>query len=95
MFRWDFAILQIINDLGGDGCLQEIYARLEEFYELSVDDLRETVYSGRPAYQHQVRSFVSKLWRKKGYLVRLERGCYSLTETGRKRFLDELESYGP
>ncbi len=94
MFRWEFAILEIINGLGGDGCLQEIYAKLEEFYPLSDHALRETIYGGRPGYQHEVRSFISNLC-KKGDLVRLERGCYSLTEKGRKRFLDERETYGP
>jgi DNA-binding transcriptional regulator PaaX len=94
MFRWEFAILEVISGLGGNGCLQEIYIKREEFYPLSEHALRETVYGGRPAYQHQVRSHISNLC-EKGDLVRLERGCYSLTENGRRRFLDERDGYGP
>ncbi len=93
MFRWEFAILEIIYVLGGDGCLPEIYARLEKFYQLSDHALRETVYGKRPAYQHEVRSYVSNL-RKKGDLVWVERGCYALTEQGRKRFLDKRKAHG-
>ena len=93
MWRWEFAILEIISGLGGDGCLQEIYAKLEESYQLSDYALRETPYGGRPAYQHEVRSYISNLC-KKGELIRLERGCYSLTGKGRKRFLDEREAHG-
>jgi len=94
MFWWEFAILEILYHLGGKGCLQEIYGVLEERYPLDEHALRATVYGGRPAYQHQVRSHISNLCQK-GQLVRVERGCYSLTEGGRNRFLDELEVNDP
>ena len=94
MFDWEFAILEVVYHLGRKGCLQEIYAQLEEHYPLSEHALGETVYGGRPAYQHQVRSHISNLCQKQD-LVRIERGCYSLTGVGEKRFLDELAMRDP
>ncbi|MDO9528501.1 MAG: winged helix-turn-helix domain-containing protein [Syntrophales bacterium] len=83
---WEIAILRSIEARGGSGNTKEIYAELEsgKFITLNENDLRETVYGGRPAYQHQVRSHLSNM-RQAGDLRRVKRGTYALTEKGLQR----------
>jgi len=80
MVRWDVVLLRIINSRRGRAYTHQIYADLERglFVTLSEAHLRETVYGGRPAYQHEVRSFLSNL-SKTGDLRRVSRGEYVLT----------------
>ena len=94
MWRWEYAILETVNAHGGDAYLADIYSTLEEKFPLTESDLKRTIYSGRPAYQHQVRSHISNLCQK-GFLLKLRRGCYSLTFHGKERFLNELAEYEP
>jgi hypothetical protein len=84
MTDWEFAILTCINDLGKEVMLQQIYGRIGSYVPLTEDYLRATVHGGRPAYQHEVRSYISNLC-EKGDLLRVDIGCYSLTEQGKKR----------
>jgi len=86
---WEIAILRIIKAKGGQATTQEIYSELEsgKFLTLTADDLRVTIYGGRPAYQHQVRSHLSNL-RQSGDLKWVSRGKYSLTKKGRRRIQD-------
>ncbi|TET43016.1 MAG: hypothetical protein E3J66_02550 [Dehalococcoidia bacterium] len=81
---WETAILKSINSLGGEAGLQQIYERLAAYIQLTEEDLTETKWGGRPAYQHQVRSHVTNL-RQAGALIRISRGRYSLTEKGLRR----------
>lgn len=97
MFRWEFAILETIYSLGGEACLQEIYAHMEEHYLSEPEEkhtLRATKWQDRPAYQHTVRSRASAL-RRKGQLVWVKRACYALAESGFERYVLELSSYDP
>lgn len=86
MRNWEIAILQSIDSEGGRATNQEIYSKLEdgEFMSLTDDDLRETEYGGRPAYQHQVRSHLSNMV-ESGDLKRVARGTYSITTQGQSR----------
>ena len=81
---WEIAILKSINSLGGEAQLQKIYEKLPDFIKLTEEDLRETKWGGRPAYQHQVRSHITNLCQV-DELVKVSRGCYSLTEKGLRR----------
>lgn len=38
MFRWEFAILEAINSLGGEAGIPEVYAVLTEHFPLSEND---------------------------------------------------------
>lgn len=86
MNRWEIAILRIIKSRDNYANTKEIYSDLESGIFMSLDDnhLRKTTYGGRPAYKHQVRSHLSNLVQS-GDLVRVSKGAYSLTESGRFR----------
>ena len=94
MFRWGFAILEAIHSLGSEASLSEVYSVLEQHFPLTGQDQKETIYSRRPAYQHQVRNHISNLCQH-GSLVRQRRGHYSLSHQGTQRFLNELAEYDP
>jgi hypothetical protein len=83
MGDWNFAILSCINGLGKEVTLQQIYRRIGNYITLTEDHLKATVHGGRPAYQHEVRSYISNLC-EEGYLQRLDKGVYSITEKGKK-----------
>ena len=86
MNSWELAILRIIAERGGKATTRQIYEDLEEgkFMALDESQLRSTPYGNRPAYQHEVRSFLSNLTQT-GELVRIFRGTYGLTEKGHQR----------
>lgn len=90
MFRWNYAIREILYSHGDDMALPEIYKTLEQFYPLDESDLRETIHGGRPAYQHVVRSIVSNLVQS-GDVERVGRGEYSLTDQGRGQYEAERQ----
>ena len=83
---WELVILRAVVSYGGTASLQQIYRSLEKgtFIKLTEEDLRETQWQGRPAYQHQVRSHISNL-AQVGELVRVSRGVYSISGKGRRR----------
>lgn len=83
VMTWEQAILRSIKSLGGKADLQQIYEIISDFKELTEDHLRITEWGGRPAYEHQIRSHVSNL-HEEGYLDRISRGRYSLTEKGQR-----------
>lgn len=87
--QWELTILKIVLSLDGVASLQQIYRSLEEneFMKLTKNDLKETQWEGRPAYQHQVRSHISNLTQA-GDLTRISRGVYAITEKGRRRIQD-------
>lgn len=81
---WEVSILKSIASLGGEATLSQIYDRIQSFIEMTENDLKETQWGGRPAYQHQVRSHISNLCQE-GSLRRLSRGRYVLTTKGKSR----------
>ena len=90
MFRWEYAIREILHHSQGEADLREIYAALERSFPLEKGDRRETRWGGRPAYQHVTRSIISNLV-KKGDLTHVGRGRYSISEQGRDRFARERD----
>ena len=80
------AILRIIHSRGSEASTTQIYASLErgDFFELQKHHWQETIYGGRPAYQHEVRSYLSNMVQS-GEIVRLSRGVYAITEKGEKQ----------
>ena len=56
--RWETAILEAEEARGGarrDVSNREIYDDIGRFIDLSSENLRETQYGGRQAYEHAVR----------------------------------------
>ena len=93
MFEWEFELLEIINNRGGEACLPEIYEELEARPE-TEKGLHKAINGRRPGYQHRAQRYISNLCQK-GYLVRQRRGCYSLTHQGKQHFLIELGYRAP
>jgi len=91
MFRWDYALFEILTHSGGEADLQEMYSALDKNFPLDHNDRRATKWGGRPAYQHTTRSVMSNL-RKAGDVLWVSRGRYRLTDQGRARFARERES---
>jgi hypothetical protein len=81
MGNWEIAILKCINGLGNEAMLPQIYRKLGDYILLTNKHKEGSPLSGRPMYQHGVRSVISKLCQK-GDLIRVNRGCYSLTRQG-------------
>ena len=81
---WEMSILKSIASFGGEAPLPQIYERIHSFIEMTNNDLRETQWGGRPAYQHQIRSHISNLCQERS-LRRLSRGRYTLTIKGENR----------
>jgi len=79
------AILKIIRDHGPEVKTSQIYQALEggDYLELKAHQLKETIYGGRPAYQHEVRSYLSNMVQE-GFADRIERGVYRITGLGIK-----------
>ena len=71
---------------GRDVSNREIYVDIGRFIDLSAENLRETQYGGRKAYENAVRSYLSDL-RQKGDLVSSRRGYNRLTPKGKARIL--------
>lgn len=93
MKEWSEAILEAVNSLGNEASLKAIYETLEKHFPLSNRNLRETRYGGRPAYQHEVRSFVSHLV-KGGDLEWIGRGRYKLIRRGAGRLRAWMQADG-
>lgn len=81
---WEIAILECMSSIGEVASLPQLYKNISNFKPLTEKDLKETEHGGRPAYQHQMRSHMSNLYQA-GDIKRVSRGCYSLTDNGRKR----------
>ena len=81
---WEEAILKTYDLLGGNASNQEIYENVGRSIPLRDDHLKPTVYGGRPAYVHQIRSHIANLVQS-GDLNRVDRGRYRLTGQGQRR----------
>jgi hypothetical protein len=82
MSDWEIAILKSFRHWGGHSALNRINKTVGSFIELTPHHLRATIYGGRAAYVHAVRSYVSNLCQD-GYLNRARRGEYSLMTAGK------------
>jgi DNA-binding transcriptional regulator PaaX len=91
MFRWGYAIREILSHSQDEADLEDIYDNLENHFPLDDDDKRETRYGGRAAYKHVTRSVISNLV-KEGDLSRVRRARYRLTDQGRARYAAERET---
>ena len=85
---WELAILRAVSELGDNVQLKHIYHRLEKSMSLDSDHLCPTAWSGRPAYQHQVRSHISNLCQARQFR-RVARATYEVTAAGRARLRAE------
>jgi hypothetical protein len=81
---WEIAILKSIRHLGGHGYPDDVYKTVGLFKELTPQHRRATVYGGRPAYYHQVRSHLTNLCQS-GDLINNSDAQYSLTPKGAAR----------
>ncbi len=79
---WREAILRCVVAREGTAHCQDIYKDVGKFISLSPSHLRDTRYGGRPAYQHEVRSYLSNL-RRDGALNLVQRGTYKITAFGK------------
>lgn len=94
---WQWLLLGILEDSGGQATLQDIYLCIEtQYHEIGTDDGRiiksrllaiDPKYGNRPIYQHTVRGCLSAYGRR-GFVERAGEGIYRLTESG----LERLES---
>jgi hypothetical protein len=92
---WQYLILGTLSNCAGrQANLQDIYIHIEEDYynvkndgsdlikpKLLDEDLR---YGPRPKFQHTVRGCLSD-YVKHGWVNRIERATYQLTDSGLKR----------
>jgi len=84
VFDWEFVLLQIVAEIGGEACLPDI-----------SDSIKKSV--GRPSGASQknvpsdrtLRNHLSRLCEKE-HLVKLSGGCYGMTFQGQQRLLNEL-----
>lgn len=91
---WQWLILGILDDFHNTAKLQDIYERIEkEHYEMLPDNTQlinppllnvNLAYGNRPKFQHTVRGCLS-IYTKKGWVERVDRGVYRLTEKGNAR----------
>jgi len=86
---WAEAILMCVKDLGGKASLRQIYADIAKYRPLSAEHNKQTVWGRRPAFQHEVRSFISGLVLSEK-LRWVSRGVYEITQQGE----DELALAG-
>jgi len=78
---WAKAILMCVKGLGGKASLRQVYADIAKYRTFSVGHRKQTVWGRRPAFQHEVRSFISGLV-ESGTLRRVSRGVYEITQHG-------------
>jgi len=79
MLDWENAILRTIEFIGGNVSNKQIYDNVSKFKSLSRNQLRETEWGDRPAFQHTIRTYLSNLVKTK-LIERVSRGVYRLTE---------------
>ena len=95
MGTWEIAILTCLKNIGKEAMLSEIYRCIENS-EIITQKHLEPKWDDRPGFQHDVRSYISKL-EKSGFLERVGSvgsGVYSITEKGKKRIdfnFDDLD----
>jgi len=91
---WEWLLLGILDESGGETTLQNIYASIEKkFREIEDEDIKlinprlfeiDPKFGNRPIYQHTVRGCLSA-YENRGLVARIGRGIYRLTDIGLKR----------
>jgi len=76
-------ILSAMSD-GKEAQNRELYIAVEEVWPPSPRMSRETKWGRRPAYEHSIRSTLSRLV-KLGLAIRVARGVYRITAQGLER----------
>jgi predicted RNase H-like HicB family nuclease len=89
MFDWEFVLLQIIAEMGGEACLPDISASVKK----SVGPNSGTSPKRVP-YDRTLRNHLSRLCEKE-HLVKLPRGCYGMTFQGQQKLLNDLAYRDP
>jgi hypothetical protein len=85
LYTWQEAILLAVRALGGRTTLRELYARVEDFYNVNESQRRpSTYYPKYQAYFEEMKIFVYDLV-EHGDLARVTRGVFELTPQGRRR----------
>lgn len=91
---WQWLLLGLLEEAGGQAPLQLIYLEIEKQYD-DISKEGETIikpslldedprFGERPKYTHTVRGLLSD-YTKKGWVERVSRGEYRITEAGRER----------
>lgn len=83
---WKIAVLETIRDLGGEGCLEDIYIKIKKY--VSITPELQKFWGNQPYYHHYVRSIIAKL-KKSGELKHIDMGVYSIKDKG----LERLEKF--
>jgi peptide deformylase len=92
---WQWLILGTLESCSGhQAMLQDIYILIEEDYQNMKKDGTDIIkpklldedirYGPRPKYQHTVRGCLSN-YIKHGWVNRIDRATYQLTDEGKKR----------
>lgn len=90
---WEWLLLSILDESGGETTLQNIYAAIEKkFCEIKEEDIKlinprlfekDPKFGNRPIYQHTTRGCLSA-YKKRGLVERIGRSIYRLTDIGLK-----------
>ena len=76
---WHEAVLHVLGDHHpNEVSLQTVCLEVQKYRKLTEEDFSITKY-GEPRYQHAVRAILTQLV-KKGWVKRLRRGVYVLSE---------------
>lgn len=82
-------LLQVLNEMGGNGIPKEIYPRVTtKLSDLTEDVLRETVGKGRNNKLTNRIQWTRQALIDAGDMVSLKRGVWAITEQGRNRLRD-------
>ena len=79
MEDWETAIINTIKFCGGEVSNKQIYENIGRYKVLSSEQIKETQWGGRPAYQHTIRTSLSNLVTK-GLIERKSRGRYKIVD---------------
>jgi len=91
-YTWGEAILRCFKDSGGSAGLRQIYTNVAKYKPLSTRHNRHTVWGKRPAFQHEVRSFISGLVAS-GDLRKVSRGVYQITGQGEDKLANTRQEW--
>ncbi len=85
-------VLDVYRSFDGQVENRYVYGEFGDTSELKKvtlpdDFFRETRHSGRPAFVHWVRSYISVL-RREGYLAQAARAVYAITQKGEQALKD-------
>lgn len=82
MNTWEITILRILDSKNRIVSLKEIFKEIA--MRIDLNDGHQEIRFNAPKYHHQIRAHIDDLL-DKSELVRISRGTYSITSTGKKR----------